>query len=189
MVLDEQVAGDREGEIVTTNPDDTAFIQYSSGSTSDPKGVCLTNRNLTANIRAIVEGAQWTADDQSLSWMPLTHDMGLIGYHLSVLAVGMNHSVMDTSVFVRRPLLWMQKASALQATQLCSPNFGYKHFLKLFERKGLEGRGPVGRPADSQRRPNRYPGNFASRSSRAHWRHSGCGGRPCFRFTGWPRRR
>ena len=69
--------------------------------------------------------------------MPLTHDMGLIGYHLSVLAAGMNHAVMDTSVFVRRPLLWMSKASELRATQLCSPNFGYKHFLKLFERKGL----------------------------------------------------
>jgi acyl-CoA synthetase (AMP-forming)/AMP-acid ligase II/acyl carrier protein len=69
--------------------------------------------------------------------MPLTHDMGLIGYHLSVLAAGMSHAVMDTNVFVRRPLLWMLKASELRATQLCSPNFGYKHFLKLFERKGL----------------------------------------------------
>ena len=69
--------------------------------------------------------------------MPLTHDMGLIGYHLSVLAAGMNHAVMDTNLFVRRPLLWLQKASELRATQLCSPNFGYKHFLKLFERKGL----------------------------------------------------
>jgi acyl-CoA synthetase (AMP-forming)/AMP-acid ligase II/acyl carrier protein len=65
--------------------------------------------------------------------------MGLIGYHLSVLAAGMHHAVMDTSLFVRRPLLWMTKASELRATQLCSPNFGYKHFLKLFERKGLDG--------------------------------------------------
>jgi acyl-CoA synthetase (AMP-forming)/AMP-acid ligase II/acyl carrier protein len=69
--------------------------------------------------------------------MPLTHDMGLIGYHLSVLGVGMNHAIMDTNVFVRRPLLWMSKANELRATQLCSPNFGYKHFLKLFGRKGL----------------------------------------------------
>jgi acyl-CoA synthetase (AMP-forming)/AMP-acid ligase II/acyl carrier protein len=69
--------------------------------------------------------------------MPLTHDMGLIGYHMGVMAAGMNHAVMDTSVFVRRPLLWMSKVNELRATQLCSPNFGYKHFLKLFERKGL----------------------------------------------------
>jgi acyl-CoA synthetase (AMP-forming)/AMP-acid ligase II len=125
------------GNLFDASPDDLAFIQYSSGSTSDPKGVCLTHRNLCTNIRAIVEGAGWNEDDQALSWMPLTHDMGLIGYHLSVLGAGMNHAVMDTNVFVRRPLLWMLKAAELKATQLCSPNFGYKHFLKLFERKGL----------------------------------------------------
>ncbi|NNF41084.1 MAG: non-ribosomal peptide synthetase [Woeseiaceae bacterium] len=125
------------GEVFQAQPNDTAFIQYSSGSTSDPKGVVLTHKNLCTNIRAIVEGTGWNADDQSLSWMPLTHDMGLIGYHLSVLGVGMNHAVMDTSLFVRRPLIWMSKANELRATQLCSPNFGYKHFLKLFQRKGL----------------------------------------------------
>ncbi len=125
------------GEVYAATPGDVAFIQYSSGSTSDPKGVCLTHRNLCINIRAIVEGTGWAEDDVSLSWMPLTHDMGLIGYHLSVLAAGMNHAVMDTNAFVRRPLLWMIKANELRATQLCSPNFGYKHFLKLFERKGL----------------------------------------------------
>ncbi len=128
---------DATGEIFESTPDDIAFIQYSSGSTSEPKGVVLTHRNLCTNIRAIVESCGWTKDDISLSWMPLTHDMGLIGYHLSVLAAGMNHAVMDTSVFVRRPLLWMSKANDLRATQLCSPNFGYKHFLKLFQRKGL----------------------------------------------------
>lgn len=125
------------GEVYPATADDIAFIQYSSGSTSDPKGVVLTHRNLCINIRAIVEATEWNENDQSLSWMPLTHDMGLIGYHLSVLGVGMNHAVMDTNVFVRRPLLWMSKASELRATQLCSPNFGYKHFLKLFQRKGL----------------------------------------------------
>lgn len=125
------------GEVYAATAGDPAFIQYSSGSTSDPKGVCLTHRNLCINIRAIAEGADWNEHDQSLSWMPLTHDMGLIGYHLSVLAGGMNQAVMDTNVFVRRPLLWMIKAAELRATQLCSPNFGYKHFLKLFARKGL----------------------------------------------------
>lgn len=128
---------DGNGELFAAAPEDLAFIQYSSGSTSDPKGVCLTHRNLCTNIRAIIEGLNWTEDDRSLSWMPLTHDMGLIGYHLSVLAAGMDHAVMDTNAFVRRPLLWMIKAAEFRATQLCSPNFGYKHFLKLFERKGL----------------------------------------------------
>jgi acyl-CoA synthetase (AMP-forming)/AMP-acid ligase II len=136
VLISDVTPGD-SGDVYSASPDDLAFIQYSSGSTSDPKGVCLTHANLCVNIRAIVGGTGWNQDERSLSWMPLTHDMGLIGYHLSVLAAGMSHAVMDTNVFVRRPLLWMQKASELQATQLCSPNFGYKHFLKLFERKGL----------------------------------------------------
>ncbi len=136
-VLMSEVEPASHGELFAATPDDIAFIQYSSGSTSDPKGVILTHRNLCINIRAIVEATGWNRDDQSLSWMPLTHDMGLIGYHLSVLGVGMNHAIMDTNVFVRRPLLWMRKAGELRATQLCSPNFGYKHFLKLFVRKGL----------------------------------------------------
>jgi acyl-CoA synthetase (AMP-forming)/AMP-acid ligase II/acyl carrier protein len=136
-VLMSDIERDQAGRVTSVGAGDLAFIQYSSGSTSDPKGVCLTHRNLCTNLRAIVDGLQFTPDDQSLSWMPLTHDMGLIGYHLSVMAAGMNHAVMDTSLFVRRPLLWMSKASELRATQLCSPNFGYKHFLKMFERKGL----------------------------------------------------
>ena len=136
VLISDVTPGD-SGTVYDASPDDLAFIQYSSGSTSDPKGVCLTHANLCANVRAIIEATQWNEQDRSLSWMPLTHDMGLIGYHLSVMAAGMDHAVMDTNVFVRRPLLWMLKTNELQATQLCSPNFGYKHFLKLFERKGL----------------------------------------------------
>ncbi len=138
VVTPEVITPGHDARLIQPDPSDTAFIQYSSGSTSDPKGVCLTHQNLTANIDGIVAGADWHEDDQSLSWMPLTHDMGLIGYHLSVLAAGMNHAIMDTNLFVRRPLLWMQKASDLHATQLCSPNFGYKHFLKLFARRGID---------------------------------------------------
>lgn len=136
-VLMSDVQPGEHGDISEAKPGDVAFIQYSSGSTSDPKGVCLTHYNLCTNIRAIVEATNWNEDERSLSWMPLTHDMGLIGFHLSVMAAGMDHAVMDTNLFVRRPLLWMSKASEFRASQLCSPNFGYKHFLKLYERKGL----------------------------------------------------
>jgi acyl-CoA synthetase (AMP-forming)/AMP-acid ligase II/acyl carrier protein len=137
-LLESDFDANSAGEPASLQPDDLAFIQYSSGSTSEPKGICLTHRNLATNIRANSEGLEWNEDDSSLSWMPLTHDMGLIGFHLTTFATGMNHAVMDTSLFVRRPLLWMSKASELGATQLCSPNFGYKHFLKLFKRKGLD---------------------------------------------------
>ena len=140
VMLDRETGSESpDGDVFEPAPDDTAFIQYSSGSTSDPKGVCLTHRNLTTNIRAIVEGGGWTDQDRSLSWMPLTHDMGLIGFHLSVLAAHMNQAVMDTGLFVRRPLFWMTKATELAATQLCSPNFGFKHFLNMFLRKGGDG--------------------------------------------------
>jgi len=119
-------------------PDDTAFIQFSSGSTSDPKGVVLTHKNILTNINAIIIGGEFTDADRLLSWMPLTHDMGMIGFHLTGIVAGINHSIMDTTVFVRRPLLWLTTASEKKATILCSPNFGYKHFLKVFEAKGID---------------------------------------------------
>ncbi len=121
------------------SPDDTAFIQYSSGSTRDPKGVVLTHRNVMANIASIREAAQFSDRDVALSWMPLTHDMGLIGFHLHMLAVGITHAVMRTELFARRPLLWLNKATELRATILCSPNFGYQHYLKQYEAKRPEG--------------------------------------------------
>ena len=136
-VLDADIETKLQAEHVTPEPGRIAFIQYSSGSTSEPKGVCLTHSNLITNIRSLIDRAAWTPDDYSLSWMPLTHDMGLIGYHLTAVAQQMSHAIMDTSIFVRRPLLWINKASELGATQLCSPNFGLKHFLKQFERRGL----------------------------------------------------
>ncbi|MBN8281162.1 MAG: AMP-binding protein, partial [Gammaproteobacteria bacterium] len=117
--------------------DDVAFIQFSSGSTSTPKGVVLTHRNLMANIGAIIERGRFTGDDVSLSWMPLTHDMGLIGFHLTMFAAGIEHTIMDTRLFSRRPLLWLEEAARIGATLLSSPNFGYKHFLKLYESKGI----------------------------------------------------
>ncbi len=126
------------GTLHPARPDDTAFIQFSSGSTSDPKGVVLTHGNVMANIRGIVECARFTEDDVSLSWMPLTHDMGLIGFHLCMMSAGIDHTIMDTRLFSRRPLVWLKEASARGATLLSSPNFGYKHFLKVFESKGID---------------------------------------------------
>jgi acyl-CoA synthetase (AMP-forming)/AMP-acid ligase II/aryl carrier-like protein len=121
----------RSGKLHRASPSDIAFIQFSSGSTSEPKGVVLTHANLLANIRGVTEAARFTAHDVSLSWMPLTHDMGLIGFHLVMLANGVHAHLMPTDLFVRRPLLWLQLAARIRASVLCSPNFGYRHYLKV----------------------------------------------------------
>jgi acyl-CoA synthetase (AMP-forming)/AMP-acid ligase II/acyl carrier protein len=111
-------------------PQDTALIQFSSGSTSEPKGVVLSHANLIANIRGISEAAAIEPGDVTLSWMPLSHDMGLIGFHLVPLCNALEQVLMDTESFLRRPLRWLQAAEEYRATLLCSPNFGYQHYLK-----------------------------------------------------------
>ena len=63
--------------------------------------------------------------------MPLTHDMGLIGFHLVMIANRVHTHLMPTDLFVRRPLLWLSVAARVRATILCSPNFGYRHYLKV----------------------------------------------------------
>ncbi|HEX2790302.1 MAG TPA: non-ribosomal peptide synthetase [Steroidobacteraceae bacterium] len=131
FLVDELEQLGRSGKPYRPRPADVAFIQFSSGSTSEPKGVVLTHANLLANIRAIAQTAQFTADDVSLSWMPLTHDMGLIGFHLTMLANRIDTHLMPTDLFVRRPLLWLQYAARVRASILCSPNFGYRHYLKV----------------------------------------------------------
>lgn len=126
------------GTIHPSREEDTAFIQFSSGSTSEPKGVVLSHKNILTNINAIIEGAALSPADRLFSWMPLTHDMGMIGFHLTPIVVGINHTIMDTATFVRHPLLWLSSASEKKATILSSPNFGYKHFLKVFESRARD---------------------------------------------------
>ncbi|HEY1724716.1 MAG TPA: non-ribosomal peptide synthetase [Steroidobacteraceae bacterium] len=131
FLVDELDQLGRSGKPHRVQSSDTAFIQFSSGSTSEPKGVVLTHANLLANIDGVSQVARLNSADVSLSWMPLTHDMGLIGFHLMLLANGAASHLMPTELFVRRPLLWMQTASQVQASLLCSPNFGYRHYLKV----------------------------------------------------------
>lgn len=121
------------GTIYEAGLDDIAFIQFSSGSTGEPKGVTLTHRNLLANMKQIVNGSHAAENGSSLSWMPLTHDMGLIGFHLSPIYANIDQYVMPTSLFVQNPTLWLQKAHEHRITQISSPNFGYKHFLNYFK--------------------------------------------------------
>ena len=129
----------QEGTPARITGDQTAFIQFSSGSTSEPKGVVLTHGNLLANMEGARQAAGFGEGDTSLSWMPLTHDMGLIGFHLMMIYSGVRQFLMPTDLFVRRALLWMKFASEKRATLTCSPNFGYRHFLRALGDKTLEG--------------------------------------------------
>jgi acyl-CoA synthetase (AMP-forming)/AMP-acid ligase II/acyl carrier protein len=129
----------RAGKAHRAAPDDIAFIQFSSGSTSEPKGVVLSHRNIIANGLGATEVAKFDANDVSISWMPLTHDMGLIGFHLFMFANHVHQHLMATELFIRRPLLWLTFATRKRATILCSPNFGYRHYLKVLGDRTVEG--------------------------------------------------
>jgi acyl-CoA synthetase (AMP-forming)/AMP-acid ligase II/aryl carrier-like protein len=139
FLVDELEDITRAGKPREARPGDVAFIQFSSGSTSDPKGVALTHANLIANIDGATRVAGFNSDDVNLSWMPLTHDMGLIGSHLFMFANRAHTHLMPTDLFVRRPLLWLQFASQLRASILSSPNFGYRHYLKVLGERAPEG--------------------------------------------------
>lgn len=129
---------ENEGELYEAKPSDIAFIQFSSGSTGNPKGIVLTHENLSVNIEAIIEGAKINETDSTLSWMPLSHDMGLIGFHLVPLYSQIDQFIMPTALFIRHPKLWMKKAFEYKATLLSSPNFGYQYFLDSFTMKDAE---------------------------------------------------
>lgn len=139
FVVDELDDISNEGRTVKPSPDDVAFIQFSSGSTSEPKGVVLTHRNIVANARGATIAGGFNERDVSLSWMPLTHDMGLIGKHLFMFANRIENYLMPTELFIRRPLLWTKFASDKRATVLSSPNFGYRHFLKVLGDRTQDG--------------------------------------------------
>jgi acyl-CoA synthetase (AMP-forming)/AMP-acid ligase II/aryl carrier-like protein len=128
----------RAGKLYRPAPDDLAFIQFSSGSTSEPKGVMLTHGNLIANTQGSTAVDGFSDQDVTLSWMPLTHDMGLIGFYLMQFANRVHIHLMPTELFVRRPLLWLQVASKKRVTITCSPNFGYRHFLKVLGGRRLD---------------------------------------------------
>jgi acyl-CoA synthetase (AMP-forming)/AMP-acid ligase II len=106
-------------------PSETAFLQYTSGSTGSPKGVVVTHGNLVANLRAIALAAQLGPADKVFSWLPLYHDMGLIGGFLLGMYVSGEAYVMPTKTFVGRPASWLHAMSQLRATVSSAPNFAY----------------------------------------------------------------
>jgi acyl-CoA synthetase (AMP-forming)/AMP-acid ligase II/acyl carrier protein len=111
-------------------PEDTALIQYTSGSTGDPKGVVLSHANVLANIRAMGQAAEVTPRDVFVSWLPLYHDMGLIGAWLGSLCLGMPVVIMSPLAFLARPARWLAAIDAYRGTITGAPNFAYELCLR-----------------------------------------------------------
>ena len=119
--------------------EDIAFLQYTSGSTGDPKGVVLTHANLLANIHAIVSGLEIRPDDACVSWLPLYHDMGLIGAWFVPLFIGIPLIVMSPLAFLSRPERWLRAIQKHRATIAPAPNFAYELCIRKIADKDLEG--------------------------------------------------
>jgi acyl carrier protein len=118
---------------------DLALLQYTSGSTGDPKGVRLTHANLLANMRSIAEVVQITTDDVAVSWLPLYHDMGLIGAWLTMLLHGVPLVVMSPLAFLTRPERWLQAVSKHKGTLTAAPNFAFELCVRKVSEKALDG--------------------------------------------------
>jgi fatty-acyl-CoA synthase len=118
---------------------DPAFIQYTSGSTGQPKGVLLTHDNLLANIRAIASGLQAEPTDVGASWLPLYHDMGLIGSWLFCLHQGLPLALQSPLSFLARPERWLWAIHERRATLSAAPNFAYELCVRKIQDSAILG--------------------------------------------------
>lgn len=119
---------------VSHNPDDLAFIQFSSGSTGDPKGVMLTHSNMMVNMEAIRIGTGCKLNERWGNWMPLFHDMGLIGYHFTPLYCQVSQFHVDTLDFIMNPGLWLTLLSDNKVNISGCTNFALALVIKYLKR-------------------------------------------------------
>lgn len=120
------------------SPEDLAFLQYTSGSTGDPKGVMLTHRNLMQNSAMISYAFEQKVCAAGVFWLPMYHDMGLIGGLLQPLYVGQPNILMSPMAFLQRPLRWLKAVSRYQASISGGPNFAYELCVDKIDEKHLD---------------------------------------------------
>jgi fatty-acyl-CoA synthase len=115
------------GPLPAADPEGIAYLQFSSGSTRSPAGVAVRQHALMSNAAAILQhGLQVRPDDRSVSWLPLYHDMGMVGFLLAPLAGQVTVDLLPTQDFARRPRLWLSLLSDNRGTISYSPSFGYE---------------------------------------------------------------
>jgi acyl-CoA synthetase (AMP-forming)/AMP-acid ligase II len=119
-------------------PEELAFVQFSSGSTAFPKGVPITWRNLEANLRMITSHDGRTAEDRGFSWLPLYHDMGLIGGLLTCVYGGHDIHVTQPATFLMDPMGWLEALSEQRITLAVIPNFAIDYSLKQLQEADAE---------------------------------------------------
>ncbi|MGW0737095.1 AMP-binding protein [Streptomyces sp. NPDC002851] len=124
---------------VEPGAEELAFLQYTSGSTGDPKGVMVSHGNLAENEEAIADGFGVRSDDLILSWLPLYHDMGLIGAALLPLYLGLRTVMLDTFAFIHDPLIWPRAIARFGATCSGGPNFAYQLLVDRYDPERLAG--------------------------------------------------
>ena len=125
---------------VVVRPDDIAFLQFTSGSTSRPKGVTLTHANLMANIAAIGGGLNISRESSGVSWLPLYHDMGLIGFVFAPIAYETRGILfISPLLFLKRPAIWLRQLSEFKASITFAPNFAYGLCTTRVKDSELEG--------------------------------------------------
>lgn len=120
-------------------PDEIALLQYTSGSTGNPKGVVLTHANLIANIRSMKEAVRIREDDVAVSWLPLYHDMGLIGAWFVPLATRIPVAILSPLAFLSRPERWLWAIHNHRGTLSPAPNFAYELCVRKIAEADIEG--------------------------------------------------
>ena len=111
---------------ILAQPDEPCFLQFTSGSTAAPRGVIVTHRNLIANARAIIKCLEIDSErDQAVSWLPLYHDMGLIGFVIATLVAQIPVVFIPTISFIKHPGVWMDTVHKYRATMTFGPNFAF----------------------------------------------------------------
>jgi amino acid adenylation domain-containing protein len=127
VMLDELPEGkETEWQVPNVGRETVAFLQYTSGSTSVPKGVMVTHGNLLHNSWLIHQAFQTTPDDHGVIWLPPYHDMGLIGGLLQPLVIGFPVTFLSPIDFIQRPMRWLEQISRVHATVSGAPNFAYE---------------------------------------------------------------